>query len=79
MALTARSVVVARGAVCFGCNQGFEGNPVARQFDTDLLDPAHATELRGLCFHPGHLANYARRRGWNELLAFLHEHGAKNF
>ncbi len=73
--LTKRSVVAPHGAICFACNQSFEGNPVAVAFDTDLLPAAQASELRGLVFHSGHLYHYARRRGWSELVAFLAREG----
>ncbi len=77
--LTKRSVVAPPGAICFACNQTFEGNPVAVAFDTDLLPPAQAAELRGLVFHSGHLHHYARRRGWSELAAFLAQAGPTAF
>ena len=74
MALVRRTVVAPASAVCFGCNQSFEGNPVGYAFETDLLPPAQAAELRGLLFHHGHLAHYAHRRGWTELAtAAAHE------
>lgn len=79
MTLTRRSAVVPKGAVCFGCNQSFEGNPVGVQFETDLLDASHQSELRGLFFHPGHLYHYARRRGWDPLVRYLAEHGPHDF
>ena len=79
MALTKRSTVVPAGAICFGCNQSFEGNPVGLSFETDLLDASRRAELGGLYFHPGHLYHYARRRGWEPLVLYLHEHGASAF
>lgn len=76
--LTKRSVATSPSTVCFSCNQSFEGNPVGVQFDTDLISPAAASELRGLTFHPGHLYHYARRREWTPLVQFLaHEGPAK--
>jgi hypothetical protein len=79
VALTKRTSVVPSGAICFGCNQSFEGNPVGLQFETDLLDPPHGAELEGLFFHPGHLHHYARRRGWANLERFLAENGPANY
>ena len=79
MSLTKRSAVVPPGAICFGCNQSFEGNPVGLQFETDLLDPPHHAELSGLYFHPGHLHHYVRRRGWATLDQFLVDHGPSNY
>ncbi len=79
MATVRREALVPKGAVCFGCNQPFEGNPVGLQFETDLLDPAHTAELRGLYFHPGHLYHYAKRRGWARLVAYLAEHGPREY
>ncbi len=77
--LTKRSVVAAPGAICFACNQSFEGNPVAVAFETDLLPPAQAAELKGLVFHSGHLHHYARRRGWTDLAAYIAQEGPANF
>jgi hypothetical protein len=77
--LTKQSAMVSKGAVCFGCNQSFEGNPVGLQFTTDLLPPAQRAELAGLYFHPGHLHHYARRRGWTELTSFLESAGPAHF
>ena len=71
MRLVKNTVVAPSGAVCFSCNQGFAGNPVAFQFDTDLVPPAAEQELKGLVFHQGHLYHYARRRGWVELTRFI--------
>ena len=79
MGVTKREAAVPRGAFCFGCNQSFEGNPVALQFETDLLSPAHQAELKGLYFHPGHLLHYARRRGWTELVDFLTATGSPRY
>ena len=79
MTVARRSAMVPKGAVCFGCNQSFEGNPVGLQFETDLLDAAHQAELRGLYFHPGHLYHYAKRRGWEPLVAFLSAHGPREY
>ena len=79
MTLTKNPVVAPAHAVCFSCNQGFEGNPVAFQFDTDLVPPAAAQELRGLVFHRGHLYHYARRREWAELVRFLETAGPQNY
>jgi hypothetical protein len=71
--------VVPAGAVCFGCHQSFEGNPVGLAFDTDLLSAAHRAELQGLYFHPGHLLRYARSREWHELAEFLQQNGPQNY
>lgn len=79
MPVTKREAMVPKGAICFGCNQSFEGNPVGVQFETDLLEPNHQAELRGLFFHPGHLYHYAKRRGWEPLAHFLAEHGPRDF
>lgn len=77
--LSKQSVVVPKGAFCFGCNQSFEGNPVGLQFDTDLVDAAHRSELHGLYFHPGHLYRYARRRNWEALAQFLQLNGPASY
>ena len=71
MTITERAVVAPPGAICFSCNQSFDGNPVAYGFDTDLLPAAQAAELRGLVFHQGHFLHYARRRGWTTVVAAL--------
>lgn len=77
--LTKRTVVAPPGAICFACNQSFEGNPVAVAFETDLLPPSQAAELRGLVFHAGHLQHYARRRGWADLSTFLAHEGPSRY
>jgi hypothetical protein len=77
--LTKRSAAVPKGAMCFGCNQGFEGNPVGIRFESDLVPPADRPELAGLYFHPGHLIRYARRMNWTELADFLEAQGPSNF
>lgn len=79
VALNQREVVAPKGALCFGCNQGFEGNPVAVQFDSDLVPETARSELKGLLFHRGHLHHYARRRGWTELAAYLAGEGPSRF
>ncbi|HZY92117.1 MAG TPA: hypothetical protein VFG07_05015 [Thermoplasmata archaeon] len=80
MTLTKRAVVAPPGAICFACNQSFEGNPVAFSFETDdLLPPPQASELHGLVFHKGHLLHYARRRGWEAVVAFVASAGPSNF
>jgi hypothetical protein len=79
MNLVKRTAAVPKGAMCFGCNQSFEGNPVGVQFETDLLPATASGELRGLYFHPGHLLHYARRREWHELASFIVEHGPPNY
>ena len=79
MTLTKRAVVAPASAVCFSCNQSFEGNPVAFGFETDILPPSQAAELRGLLFHQGHLIHYARRRGWTEVVAEITRDGASNY
>ena len=77
--ISKQTVVVPRGAYCFGCNQSFEGNPVGLQFDTDLLDPPHRSEIRGMYYHPGHLYRYARHRGWEPLAQFLQLNGPASY
>ena len=79
MAVTSREIVAPKGAICFGCNQGFEGNPVGVQVETDLVPEAARLELRGLVFHRGHLHHYARRRGWSELAEFLAREGPQRY
>jgi hypothetical protein len=74
-----RSAAVPKGAICFGCNQSFEGNPVGLQFETDLLPPHDQAELSGLYFHPGHLYHYARRREWHQLSEYLAKSGPSHF
>ncbi len=71
MTVTSREVMAPPGAMCFGCNQSFAGNPIAVQYDSDLVPEGARAELRGLVFHRGHLLHYARRRGWTELAAAL--------
>ena len=71
MTVTSREVVAPPGAMCFGCNQSFAGNPIAVQYDSDLVPESARAELRGLVFHRGHLLHYARRRGWTDLVAAL--------
>jgi hypothetical protein len=79
MELIKRSVVAPETAVCFACNQSFQGNPVALQFESGLLPPPEAAELKGLYFHPHHLYHYAKRREWRTLIAYLNEKGPVNF
>jgi hypothetical protein len=79
MPLTSRTAVAPTGAICFGCNQGFDGNPVALQFETDLLPPAATAELHGLYFHPHHLLRYARRRDWTALAQHIESQGSARF
>ncbi|HEV2231607.1 MAG TPA: hypothetical protein VGV64_05325 [Thermoplasmata archaeon] len=79
MTLTKKDVAVPKAAICFGCNQPFEGNPVGRQFRSDLLSPSSQGELAGLYFHPGHLLRYARRRNWTALAEFLEANGPSNY
>ena len=79
MTLTKRTVVAPKSAMCFACNQTFEGNPVAYQFDSDLVPEVDRSELRGLMFHQGHLYHYARRRGWTELADTIGHDGAARY
>ncbi len=79
MTLSKRAVVAPPGAICFACNQSFEGNPVAVAFETDLIPAAQAARLHGLVFHAGHLYHYARRRGWAELAAYIAREGPAQF
>ena len=69
--VTSQEVVAPPGAICFGCNQSFAGNPIAVRYDSDLVPESARSELRGLVFHRGHLLHYARRRGWTALVADL--------
>jgi len=77
--LTKRSVPAPKGSFCFGCNQSFEGGTPALQFQSDLVPASDQPELAGLCFHPGHLIRYARRRNWNDLATYIETHGPSNF
>lgn len=53
---------------------------MALSFETDdLLPPPQAAELHGLVFHKGHLLHYARRRGWEAVVAFVTSAGPSNF
>jgi hypothetical protein len=79
VALTKTPTVASRGVLCFGCNQGFEGNPIAYRYDTDLLNASQQAELAGLVFHEGHLQHYARRRGWNALDDELAKRGGHRY
>ncbi|HEV2519474.1 MAG TPA: hypothetical protein VGX00_02475 [Thermoplasmata archaeon] len=79
MTLTKKPVTAPKGAICFGCNQSFEGNPMGVRFESDLVPPADRPELAGLCFHPGHLIRYARRRNWTELATFIEQNGPSSF
>jgi hypothetical protein len=79
MTLNRLPAKVPKGAICFGCNQSFEGNPIGVRFESDLLPAEDRPELAGLYFHPGHLLRYARRRDWNELAQFIETHGSSNY
>ena len=79
MTLTKKSIAVKDTAICFGCNQSFQGNPIALRFESDLVPPNDRAELSGLPFHPGHLIHYARRREWHELTDYLVQNGPSNF
>jgi hypothetical protein len=77
--LRKNTVVAPKGAVCFGCNQTFEGNPVAFQYETDLLPPPEQAELSGLQFHQGHLLHYVKKRGWTVLAEHITAEGTSHF
>jgi len=79
MSLTKRTVPPPKGGFCFGCNQAFSGGEPALKFESDLPPPSDRAELAGLCFHPGHLIRYARRRNWTELADFIELNGAGNY
>ncbi len=79
MDLEKRSVAAPKTAVCFACNQSFDGNPIALQFQSRLLAPGDAAELMGLYFHPHHLLHYAKRREWHVLVDFITRNGPENF
>ena len=79
MTLVRHAGLPPKGAVCFGCNQSFDGGAAAVKFTTDLLPPAELPELTNLYFHPGHLLRYARRRNWTALAEFIEKNGVPNF
>jgi hypothetical protein len=79
VALTKRAAVAPKGSYCFGCNLAFEGGAPALKFESDLVPASDQPELANLCFHPGHLIRYARRRNWTELAAFLERNGPANY
>ena len=79
MSITKRQVVAPSSAMCFACNRTFEGNPVAVQFESDLVPEADRAELKGLLFHEGHLYHYARRRGWTQLADAIGHDGASRY
>lgn len=79
MAISKRAVPAPKSAMCFSCNQTFDGNPVAYQFDSDLVPEVDRAELQGLMFHQGHLYHYARRRGWTDLADAIGREGAGRY
>ncbi|MCI4358124.1 MAG: hypothetical protein L3J95_00845 [Thermoplasmata archaeon] len=79
MTLNKKTAAVPKGAICFGCNQSFEGNPVGVRFESDLVSVEDRPELAGLYFHPGHLIRYARRRDWTELAEYIEQNGAAQY
>lgn len=79
MTIVKHTVVAPPSALCFACNRTFEGNPVACQFESDLVPAVDRAELQGLLFHPGHLYHYARRRGWTELADTIGHDGAAHY
>jgi hypothetical protein len=79
MDLEKRSVAAPKTAICFACNQSFDGNPIALQFSSTLLAPSAEAELQGLYFHPHHLLHYAKRREWHVLVEYITKNGPTNF
>jgi hypothetical protein len=79
VSLSKSPTVASKGVLCFGCNRGFEGNPIAYQYESDLLDASQQAELAGLVFHEGHLQHYARRRGWTALADEIARRGDRRF
>lgn len=79
MGLTKHAAVALKAAICFGCNQSFDGNPVGYRYDSDLVGPSDRAELTGLIFHEGHLYRYARRRGWTPLADEIARRGDTRF
>jgi hypothetical protein len=77
--VTKHAVLAPKGSFCFGCNQSFDGGSPAVKFESDLVPPSDQPELANLCFHPGHLIRYARRRNWDELAAFLERNGPSSY
>jgi hypothetical protein len=77
--ITKRTVVAPKSSMCFACNQTFDGNPVAYQFESDLVPEVDRAELAGLMFHQGHLYHYARRRGWTALADAIGRDGAARY